>query len=214
MGNVAASGGYYIACPANWIVAESATITGSIGVIGAITSMKGLYDQAGLKVTTITRGKRGDLIDGYGRISPEGRRLIMKEMQRIYDDFLSHVAKGRKLPKKAVASIAEGRVWTGKQAHKLGLVDELGGLDKALAKARELSKTPETAELMILPESSGGLFSFLPGVRSAGLLEQALLELPAEARQVLRSVSWVGSALGRERVLAVMPWSFRIRWAD
>ena len=214
MGNVAASGGYYIACPANWIVAESGTITGSIGVIGAITSMKGLYDQAGLKVTTITRGKRGDLIDGYGRISPEGRRLIMKEMQRIYDDFLTHVAKGRKLPKKAVASIAEGRVWTGKQAHKLGLVDELGGLDKALAKARELSKTPETAELMILPEASGGLFSFLPGVRSAGLLEQALLELPAEARQVLRSVSWVGSALGRERVLAVMPWSFRIRWAD
>ena len=111
MGNVAASGGYYIACPANWIVAESGTITGSIGVIGAITSMKGLYDKAGLKVTSITRGKRGDLIDGYGRISPEGRRLIMKEMQRIYDDSLTHVAKGRKLPKKAVASIAEVVAW-------------------------------------------------------------------------------------------------------
>ncbi|MFP6633761.1 MAG: signal peptide peptidase SppA [Planctomycetota bacterium] len=214
MGNVAASGGYYIACPANWIVAESGTITGSIGVIGAITSMKGLYDKAGLKVTTITRGKRGDLIDGYGRISPEGRKLIMKEMQRIYDDFLSHVAKGRKLPKKAVASIAEGRVWTGKQAHKLGLVDELGGLDTALAKARELSKTPEAAELMILPESSGGLFDFLPGIRAGALLEHALQDLPLEARQALRSVSWISSALGRERVLAVMPWSFRIRWAD
>ena len=211
MGNVAASGGYYIACPANWIVAESGTITGSIGVIGAITSMKGLYDQLGLKVTTITRGKRGGLIDGYGKISPEGRKLIMKEMQRIYDDFLGHVARGRKLPKKAVAAIAEGRVWTGKQAHKLGLVDELGGLDEALAKARQLSKTPAEAELLILPESSGGMFSFLPGLRAGALLEQAMLELPEDARQVLRSINWIGSALGRERVLAVMPWSFRIR---
>ena len=211
MGNVAASGGYYIACPANWIVAESGTITGSIGVIGAITSMKGLYDKAGLKVTTITRGKRGDLIDGYGKISPEGRKLIMKEMQRIYDDFLGHVAKGRKMPKKAVASIAEGRVWTGKQAHKLGLVDELGGLDEALAKARELSKAPAEAELMILPEPSGGLFGFLPGVRAGALLEQAMLDLPEDARQVLRTIDWISSALGRERVLAVMPWSFRIR---
>ena len=135
----------------------------------------------------------------------------MKQMQRIYADFLSHVAKGRKLPKKAVASIAEGRVWTGKQAHKRGRVDELGGLETALAKARKLGKTPDGAELMILPESSGGMFDFLPGIRAGALLEHALQELPLEARQVLRSINWISSALGRERVLAVMPWSFRIR---
>jgi protease-4 len=210
MGDAAASGGYYVACPATWIVAENATLTGSIGVIGAVPDMKELYDNVGISFETFSRGKRANLVSTYGKLSDEARKLLLKYMREIYDDFIDHVAEGRKLPRKAVESIAEGRVWTGGQALKHGLVDELGGLDDALRKARELARAPEDVEILTLPEPKDFL-DFLRSMSGEEVSVRAALRLlPADLKRLLRSAGWV-TLLGKERVLAVMPEIVRIR---
>lgn len=211
MGDVAASGGYYVSCPASWIVAENATLTGSIGVIGAMPNMKGLYDKIGVDFETFSRGKRANLYSTTGELSEEGRELLMKYMREIYDDFIGHVAEGRKLPRKAVESIAEGRVWTGNQALKHGLVDELGGLDEALRKARDLAKAPEDAEILTLPRPKD-LFDFLREMSGEEVsLRAAVRALPGALRPLLRHAEWV-KLLQEERVLALMPELIRIRY--
>jgi protease-4 len=210
MGDVAASGGYYVSCHSSWIVAEPATITGSIGVIGAIPDMAGLYDKVGITMTRFSRGKRAGMISPTGELTEDGRALFMKYMRDVYDDFLTHVAEGRGLDKAAVASIAEGRVWMGSQAKDLGLVDELGGIDEAIAKARVLGKVPEDAEILSLPEPKT-FFDLLREMSGEGLsLRAAIMQLPEEARAALRQVEWIG-CLRNERVLAVWPDVVRIR---
>lgn len=138
MADVAASGGYYIAAPADVIVAEPGTITGSIGVIGGKYSFKGLYEKLGIKKEIITRGAHADFYSNYSDYPPEEQEIVQKQINEIYEDFTSKVARGRaQLTKKEVDKVARGRVWTGRQAKENGLVDELGGLSKALSIARE-----------------------------------------------------------------------------
>jgi protease-4 len=207
MGDLAASGGYYISAPSSWIVAENATLTGSIGVIGGVLDLTGAYDMAGVKIETFSRGKRAGMISPYGRLSEDGRKLIMTEMRRIYDTFLGIVAEGRGLPKEAVASIAEGRVWTGGQAFELGLVDQIGCLDDAIAKAREMVQAEDDIEMMYLPKPKTFVDMLMEmsgeDVRM-GLVAAAVRALPDEVRGLLRRVEWVWF-LREERVLAVMP---------
>jgi protease-4 len=207
MGDLAASGGYYISAPASWIVAENATLTGSIGVIGGILDLSGTFEMAGVRIETYSRGKRADIVSPYGKLSDEGRELILDEMRRIYDTFLEIVAEGRDLPKEAVASIAEGRVWTGGQAFELGLVDQIGSLDDALAKVKEMAEAPADVEMMYLPKPKTfvDILMEMSGedVRQ-GVVGAALGSLPDELRDILRRVGWVW-ILRRERVLAVMP---------
>ncbi|MEN8150957.1 MAG: signal peptide peptidase SppA [Planctomycetota bacterium] len=210
MGDVAASGGYYVSCHANWIVAERGTITGSIGVIGAVPDMTELYEHLGLTFRRFSRGKRAGLATPGGTLTEDGRELMMKFMREVYDDFLTHVATGRKLKKEAVASIAEGRVWTGSQAHGLGLVDEIGGLDAAMAKARLLGSVPEDAEIVTLPKAKT-LFDLLNELSGEGAALRAFTKtLPAEVQAGLRKLEWVG-CLRRERVLTVWPEVVEIR---
>jgi protease-4 len=210
MGDVAASGGYYVSCRAGWIVAERGTITGSIGVIGAIPDMQALFDKVGITMTRFSRGKRAGMISPTGELTADGREVLMKYMHEVYDDFLTHVAKGRKLSKEAVASIAEGRVWTGAQALDLGLVDEIGGLDAAMAKARLLADLPKDVEVLSLPKPKT-FFDLLNEMSGEGLaVRSLLLKLPEEARSLLREMEWIG-CLRRERVLAVWPEVVRIR---
>lgn len=204
MADLAASGGYYISAPATWIVAENTTLTGSIGVIGGVLDLRGAYDRAGIRVEAFTRGKSADLTDPYGRLSEAGRERLLGFMRKIYDRFLEIVAEGRGMEVSAVASIAEGRVWTGGQAAELGLVDQVGSLEDALAKARELAGAPEDVEWLHLPEPKT-LFDLLSGGEPAeAALRAAVHALPQEVRSVLERISWVWS-LRRERVLAVMP---------
>jgi len=137
MGDVAGSGGYYIAAPADTIVAAPGTITGSIGVISGKYSFKGLYDKIGLHKEILKRGKHADFYNDYGDYPPEEREIIHAQLKEIYEDFISKVAEGRSMTKEAVDQIGKGRIWTGKQAKAIGLVDELGGLNLALSIARK-----------------------------------------------------------------------------
>jgi protease-4 len=210
MGDVAASGGYYIACPATCIFADSSTLTGSIGVIGAVPSVRGLCEKAGIAMEGFYRGKRADMISPYGDLTGDGRELILKSMRVIYDDFIAHVAEGRSLPKEAVASIAEGRVWTGGQALKHGLVDALGGLEEAMARARKLGGLPDDAEVLRLPKAKT-FIELLQDLSPEGVaIRAAVAGLPLEIRRLLHQLEWVNH-LQRERVLAVLPEVIEVR---
>ena len=141
MGDVAGSGGYYIAAPAAVIVAEPGTITGSIGVVSGKYSLKGLYDKIGLHKEVLKRGKHADFYSDYGDYPAEEREIIQTQMKEIYEDFIRKVAEGRGMTKEAVDEIGRGRIWTGKQAKEIGLVDELGGLNLALLTCSKQSRT-------------------------------------------------------------------------
>ncbi len=155
MGDVAGSGGYYIAAPADVIVAEPGTITGSIGVISGKYSLKGLYDKIGMHKEIIKRGKHADFYTDYSDYPPEEREIIQKQLQEIYDAFIDMVAEGRGMTREAVDKIGRGRIWTGKQAKENGLVDQLGGLDQALSIARKKSGLEgKVVQIVRLPKQS------------------------------------------------------------
>lgn len=154
MGDVAASGGYYIAMAAGTIVAHPSTLTGSIGVFGGKLNMKGLYNKVGLTKEIITHGQNATLYSDYGGFTPTERERVEKMMTTIYKDFVSKAAAGRGKSFDEIDEIAQGRVWTGKQAKALGLVDELGGLDTALSIAKERAglSADDEINLMVLPK--------------------------------------------------------------
>jgi protease-4 len=143
MGNVAASGGYWVATAADHIVAEPSTITGSIGVFGILPSFQGSLEKLGIGadgVKTTPLSGEPDLLKGP---SPEAGELVQLGVESIYTKFLGIVAEARRKTPQQVDQIAQGRVWSGGQARQLGLVDQFGGLDEAVAKAAELAKLPE-----------------------------------------------------------------------
>jgi protease-4 len=154
MSDVAASGGYWLSMSANRIIAEPGTITGSIGVLSGKFNVQGLYEKLGLSTDYIATTPNSTLEYPLQNFTPEQRDLEMKNMRETYHDFIQGVAEGRHMKIEDVDKIAQGRVWTGEQARKLGLVDELGGLHTAIARARELAKIPvsEKVSLLQLPE--------------------------------------------------------------
>lgn len=137
MSDVAGSGGYYIAMAAGTIVAEPGTITGSIGVLGGKLNLKGLYNKVGLTKEVITRGQNANLYSDYGDFTPTERERLQKLLETIYQDFVRKAAEGRDKTEAEIHELAQGRIWTGKQAKEIGLIDELGGLDTALAIAKQ-----------------------------------------------------------------------------
>ncbi len=154
MGNVAASGGYYIAMAAGTIVAQPSTLTGSIGVFGGKLNLKGLYNKAGLTKEIIAHGQNATLYSDYGGFTPTERERVEKMMRTVYEDFVNKAADGRSKSFDDIDDIAQGRVWTGRQAKELGLVDELGGLDDALSIAKEQAGFTEDDKLnlIVLPK--------------------------------------------------------------
>ena len=137
MGTVAASGGYWIATAAERIFAEPNTITGSIGVFGILPNIQKLANDHGVTFDTVETGKHADLLTVSRPKNPEELAIIQGVVDHIYDEFLGKVAAARQLPREKVAEIAQGRVWSGAQAKSLGLVDEIGGLQAALAYAKK-----------------------------------------------------------------------------
>ena len=142
MSDVAASGGYYIACNANKIVAQPSTITGSIGVVGGKPVVKGFYDWIGVTNEYVLRGTNAGLFRESEKFSDSERAKFMEFLKSTYDDFTSKVAKGRGKDQPYIDSIGQGRVWTGRQGKENGLVDEYGGLDKAIEIAKQLANIP------------------------------------------------------------------------
>lgn len=196
MGDVAASGGYYIACNANKIVAEPSTVTGSIGVFMGKPVVKNLYDWLGVTNEYVMRGKNAGIFREDVKWSPEERAKMQDQANKIYyTDFVPKVAKGRGKTDEEVNSIGQGRVWTGTQGRQNGLVDEFGGLDKAIEIAKNLAKIPNESSVkrITYPESQS-LFSQYFGSDSETLADAkskaaqaALVEsLPEDARKALR----------------------------
>lgn len=150
MGNLAASGGYYIAAPADVIVASPNTITGSIGVFGLFFNGKGLANQLGVTIDTVKTTPMADIMSSSRGVTQRESEIIQAEIERIYDNFISRVAEGRKMSKADVDSIAQGRVWTGADAKRLKLVDEFGGLERAIELAAQKAKL-DNYRIMELP---------------------------------------------------------------
>lgn len=145
MGEVAASGGYYVASACDYIVANHGTITGSIGVIAMSPNLKRLFEKIGIDMRVIKSGRYKDMLSAFRDISPEERQLVQEIIDSSYRKFLKDVALGRNMNESDIAPIADGRVMSGETALKNKLVDMLGTFEDAVDKARKLGKLPEDA---------------------------------------------------------------------
>lgn len=153
MSDVAASGGYYISMTGDPVVAYPGTITGSIGVIYGKANLKGLYDKLGISTDSLKRGRFADIDSTTQPLSPDARKKLRESLQSIYDGFLRRVADGRKTTPDKVEPLAQGRVWVGKDALRVHLVDELGGIDRAIEVLQRKAKLPldREARLVVYP---------------------------------------------------------------
>ncbi|NOZ68632.1 MAG: signal peptide peptidase SppA [Deferribacteres bacterium] len=139
MGSVAASGGYYISAPADKIVANAGTLTGSIGVIMEIPNVKGLMEKVGIETEVIKSGKHKDMASVFKSMTPEERRILQSVLDDVHEQFIRAVSEARGMKFEDVKKLADGRIFTGRMARELGLVDELGNLHDAVMLAGSLS---------------------------------------------------------------------------
>ena len=220
MSDVAASGGYYIACNANKIVAEPSTITGSIGVVGGKPVVKGFYDWIGVTNQYVMRGKNAGMFRESEKFSDSERAKFWEFLKSTYDDFTSKVAKGRGKDQPYIDSIGQGRVWTGNQGKERGLVDEYGGLDKAIEIAKQLAKIPadKGIERVILPQPPT-FFEQLMNADDSGSAEASaqakqqasiLSALPEDMRETFRYAQLLDRASKGEAIY-LMPFRLRIK---
>jgi protease IV len=220
MGDVAASGGYYITMSARKVFAEPGTLTGSIGVLGGKIVIGGVLDWAGVKTETLARGKNAGMDTMYRPFSDSERKAITSTMQDVYDQFLDKALEGRKangvtMDKAKLLTLAGGRIWTGRQAKDAGLVDALGGLEDAIAEAKTLAKVPagEEVEYLMLPEPISALDRLLEGKfglsTQTGDLIQLLRAIP-ETKGHLRAAENLLRMRG-DRAWLVLPFSMRVR---
>lgn len=164
MGSAAASGGYYIASPGSFVYANPLTITGSIGIFYGKLDAAQLLSKVGVNVETLRTAQHADAQSLFRPYSDEERELLKRKVEQFYSLFVGRVAHGRDMTKAQVDKVGRGRVWTGRQAKGLGLVDELGGLRQALAKARVLGEVQDDADIVELPVRKRSLASRLLGV--------------------------------------------------
>ena len=195
MGNVAASGGYYIATPADWIVAQGMTITGSIGVLNAKFILDGALRRLRMNPVYDMRGENAGLFAPNAPFSEEQRAKVVESIERIYEQFIGRVADARKMKSAEVDAVGGGRVWTGAQALEHRLVDQLGGLYEAIEKARTLAKLPADVPLVL--------------VRGKGKPLPAQVAEQADPAAALRYVI-EGAERSSGRAQMLMP--FSIRW--
>jgi len=149
MGDVAASGGYYVAAAADAVLAEAATVTGSIGVVGGKLHAERLFERLGVATDAVERGARAGLVSQTRGFTPEERAALRREMEAIYDTFLERVAQGRGVERRALEGMAGGRVWSGARARELGLVDALGGPLEALREVRRRAGLADDERVLV-----------------------------------------------------------------
>lgn len=161
MGETAASGGYYIACAAKTIVANPATMTGSVGVISQIIELDELLEKVGVEIIVVKSGTYKDIGSFHRDLTDEERALFQAMLDEVYEDFVQIVAKGRGLPEQQVRELADGRIFTGLQAQRLGLVDELGNLPRAIELAAEMGNIEGTPRLVEYQRRQPSLWELL-----------------------------------------------------
>jgi protease-4 len=190
MGDTAASGGYYIAAPADKIVAEPGTLTGSIGVFSGKLITTGLWDKIGVSWDEVSQGKNAGIDSMLHDFTPEQHARFEQSLDAVYHAFIAHVAEGRKLDPAKVEAIAKGRVWTGAEGKANGLVDALGGLDTAVGLAKDAAKIGATQPVTLRP---------YPQPKTP--LQQVLAGLNGDDDET-GAGSVVGTSLGRLAALA------------
>jgi protease-4 len=217
MGDVAASGGYYIAMGADRIFAEQGTLTGSIGVVGGKLAVKGLMEKIGVTTSVVSRGKNSGIFSSSPFTDSE-RASMVKTLNAVYGQFTQKAARGRRMKVEELEKLARGRVYTGRQALKVKLVDEIGSLDDAIAYAKKAAglDDDDKVDQLILPRPMSP-FEQLFGrpasdaklQESAATLRSALTMLPpAVAEQFKRA--WLVNLLAREKTLTLMPFHVRV----
>lgn len=210
MGNYAASGGYYIAANADRIFAEPNTITGSIGVFGMLPNMNQLGKNIGINAEQVKTHANASGYSVFEPIDENFKGFVLESIEKTYATFLKRVADGRKMTTEQVDAIAQGRVWTGVDAHKLGLVDEIGGLDAAIKYAAKLGKTSSyrTENFPEYEKSFEDLLANFTGMAMFKTKEQLLKEqLGEEGFQMLEQIKRVKS---RKGIQAIMPYEIVI----
>jgi len=220
MSDVAASGGYYIATGANKIVAQPSTITGSIGVVGGKPVVKGFYDWLGITNEYVMRGTNAGMFRESEKFSDSERKKFQEFLQSTYDDFITKVGKGRGKDKTYIDSIGQGRVWTGRQGKEKGLVDEYGGLDRAIEIAKQLANIPadKGVQRIIRPQPPtfwDELFSDSGAdeadATAAVKQQQAMVAaMPEDMRHAFRYLQMMDRINSGEPVY-LLPFSLRIR---
>lgn len=163
MGNVAASGGYYVSLPANVIYANPGTITGSIGVIIQHVNVSKVLEKLGVKVENIKSGKNKDILFPNNKLTPEQKKLIMETIQDVYDQFLEDVVKYRPINMETLKKYADGRILTGRQAKKIKLVDKLGNIQDAVNEAKALAGLEGKKVLIVRLRKEEGFLKKLLG---------------------------------------------------
>ena len=184
MGDVAASGGYYISTAADRIVANETTLTGSLGVIFQLTNFSEASDKYGIDQVVIKSGKFKDIGNPFREVKPEEREIFQTLVDDSYAEFVDVISEGRDLPEQRVREIADGRIYSGRQAKELGLVDSFGGLDEAAEIAGDLAKAQETTVVRYVqqPTFSETLLSGIAPQQSEAerLMDAANLDLEAK----------------------------------
>lgn len=217
MGDVAASGGYYISTGASKIIAQPSTITGSIGVVAGKPVLRGFYDWLGISNEYILRGKNAGMFRETEKFNDDERAKFEEWIQKTYyEDFIPKVAKGRNKDVEYIDSVGQGRVWTGAQGRERALVDELGGLDRAVEVAKELANIPKDKGVnrVVLPYPRTFLQELMSGdleMRSQTKQRQATLSLlPEDAQRAVRYMALLERMKNGESMF-LMPFELRIR---
>jgi len=203
MGSMAASGGYFVSCATDRIVANPSTLTGSIGVYAGKVSLAGLYDKIGITSYRLQRGEHAGLYDLAEPWSPSEYRAVERIVDHLYADFVEHVREGRGMDDvSAVDEVARGRVWTGQQAIDAGLVDETGGLLRAVSVARDLASIPPRADVRL---SHRPRVSWLPSIElGKGFVAEPELPIPEDLRAALSTLVLIERKRERASTLMLM----------
>lgn len=208
MSDLAASGGYYISMPAHVIVAQPGTLTGSIGIYTGKVALGGTLGKVGVTTETVTSGANADIYSPFAPFSPSQRERLQDQMQGFYENFVEKAAESRKTTPERIDAVAQGRVWTGRQARENGLVDMLGGLDAAVRVAKERARIPanEDVELVVYP-ARRSLYETLAEGFGGGVNAWSLLGGGAE-RHALAAMTAPARLFRRGEPLALMPFVF------
>lgn len=203
MGGVAGSGGYHVACDGTMILADEATITGSIGVFGLWFHTRGLYEKIGVNKDIFLRGKHADFFPTWREVTDEDFELAQYYVDKFYDKFVADVSKGRGMGVDEVHAVAQGRIWSGKRAEEIGLVDKIGGIREAirLAKREAGIREDEPVDFRVLPKTGGFLEAMM---RSAAARVTGDIHMPGGLMEALEDAAYYDAF--DEPVLYLMPY--------